>query len=150
MPTAFINGLAINLPSRFAEGDKADAIALALLNEIQHRRVKSQLRYMLAHGDINPDGLQQRADELMAKELVPHLTPDDDDEAENDPVFKEALSMARELIISRMAAEGLPPPKGIDVHAKALVDGMPDLQEKARARVELRQRIAIEALGSIA
>jgi hypothetical protein len=50
--------------------------------------------------------------------------------------------MARDLIVQRMAQQGLPPPKGLDEHAKALVKGLPELQERARLRIEARYKAA--------
>lgn len=147
MPTVYINNLAVVLPSRFAAGDIATDIAAQVLHEVQLRRIKAKLRYLLAKGDINLDGLQDKAIELNEAELVPYGTLDDDDDS--DPVLVEALAMARELIISRMAQEGLPPPKGIDAHAKALVDGAPAIQERARLRIEARYRAANAAIEDI-
>jgi hypothetical protein len=147
MPTVFINSLAVMLPSRFAAGDIIDEVAAAVLNDVQLKRIKARLRWALSRGDVNPDGLQARALELSKAELVPYATMDDDDEGETlDPVFVEALAMARELITSQMAKEGLPPPKGLDLHAKALVDANPALQERARLRIEARYRAANAAI----
>jgi hypothetical protein len=141
MPTIFTCGFAISLPTRFAPGDAIDATAAAVLNDIQRRRVTARLRYMLQKGDITEDALQAKALELYSQELVPYSTLDDDDNV-SDPIMDEALAIARELIVTRMAQEGLPPPKNLDLHAKALVDGRPDLQEQARQRVEAKYRAA--------
>ena len=148
MPTVFIANLAVILPIRFVAGDIIEDIPAKLLNEIQHSRVKARLRYLLAKGEIDTNELQTKANELCEAELVPYATQDDD-EPDNDPVYAEAMSMARELIVSRMAQENLPPPKGLDLHAKALVDGMPELQEKARLRIEARYRAASAAISEI-
>ena len=148
MSTVFIDNKAISLPIRFASGDTMDDIAASVLNEIHLQRIRNRLRYALSRGDITADGLQAKADELHSLDLVPHMTLDDDD-AESDPVMQEALSMARELIVTRMANEGLPPPKGLDQHAIALVNGMPALQERARQRVEARLRAASEAIEGV-
>jgi hypothetical protein len=141
MPTVFIAGLAVPLPSRFTKGDTIGEVAAWVLNDIQHRRVKAKLRWLLSRGDVDSNGLQAKALELCQAELVPYSTLDDGDE-DTDPVLAEALTMAREMIVSRMAQEGLPPPKGLDTHAKALVDGLPELQERARLRVEARYKAA--------
>lgn len=147
MPTVFIANLAVPLPTRFVAGDLATEIAAALLNDIQLKRVKAKLRWHLQKGDVLPDGLQAKAHELMKLELVPYITLDDGEE--DDPVLLEALAMARDLIVTRMAQEGLPPPKGLDVHAKALVDANPALQEKARLRVEARYKAATAVIGEL-
>lgn len=117
-----------------------------VLNDIQTKRIKSKLRYLLQRGDILAHELDAKALELSSLELVPYATLDDDEEG-SDPILSEALNMARELIISRMAQEGLPPPKGIDLHAKALVDAMPEIQEKARLRIEARYNAANAAIA---
>lgn len=148
MPTVFIANLAVILPSRFAVGSIADEIAAKVLNDIHLRRVKAKLRWLLSRGEINANELQTRALELNEAELVPYATLDDDD-SEADPIFIEALSMAREIIVSRMAQEGLPPPKGLDLHAKALVDAMPEIQEKARLRIEARYNAANAAIEEL-
>jgi hypothetical protein len=74
----------------------------------------------------------------------------DDDDGETDPVMEEALAIAREMIIGRMAEEGLPPPRGINTHARALVDAMPEIQDRARFRIEARYRAAAEAIQEVA
>lgn len=148
MPTVFIANMAVKLPSRFAEGDIATETAAGLLNEIQVNRVRAQLRHAFERGKLAPEELQGKADELMAQPLRPGTTTDDDPETD-DPIMHEALSIARELIVSRMAAEGLPPPKGIDTHAKQLVDNMSEIYDKARLRLEARHRAAAEALEAL-
>lgn len=148
MPTVFIANLAVVLPVRFASGDTLEDNAASVLNEIHLRRIKARLRYLLSRGEIDGNEIQAKALELSNSEMLPYLTSDDDD-TESDPVYVEAISMARELIVSRMAQEGLPPPRGLDLHAKALVDGMPELQEKARLRVEARYKAAAEAISGV-
>lgn len=148
MATAFIAGLAVSLPSRFKEGDILDELSATILWEVQLRRIKARLANLIKKGDINADGIQAKALEINAQDLAPHATLDDDD-SESDPVLEEALTMAKEIITQRMAEAGLPPPKGLDAHAKALVDGMPALQEKARQRVEARYKAAEAALRSM-
>ena len=145
MPTVFIANLAVVLPVRFNPGDAIDDIASQLLNEIQHRRIKARLRYLLQKGEIDENELQVKANSLSEEDLVPYATQDD--EMDDDPVYSEAISIARELIVGRMAQEGLPPPKGLDAHAKALVDGMPALMEQARLRIEARYRAATAAIS---
>lgn len=150
MPTVFVANLAVNLPSRFAAGDTIDDAAAYVLNDVHRKRLTSRLRYMLAKGEIHADELQRKAEELHQAELVPYATLDDDEENNaNDPIMAEALSMARELIVTRMAKEGLPPPRGLDVHAKALVDAMPSIVERARLRVEARYKAAASALEGV-
>lgn len=147
MPTIFINGLAVPLPYRDGEkpGDPLQPIHRLILDMILHRRVKAKLRYLLDRGEILPSELQAKALALCEEPLKPYLTLDDDEE---DPVLVEAMVIAREVITSRMAQENLPPPKNLDLHAKQLVDNIPQLQETARKRLEARYRAAQEALGA--
>ena len=145
MPTVFIGSMAVPLPMRFVPGDELSENAAQVLNDVHIKRLKARLRYMLAHGDVNADGLQETALAIAEQELVPYATLDDDDE-NLDPVLEEALNIARELIVSSMAQQGLPPPKGLDAHAKALVDGQPRIQEQARKRVEARYSAAMAML----
>ena len=79
--------------------------------------------------------------------MLPYATLDDGDD--DDPILLEAMAIARELIIKRMATEGLPPPKGLDMHAKQLVDNQPKIVELARKRVEERHKAAIDTIGDM-
>jgi hypothetical protein len=145
MITVFVDDRPLSLPSRFSSGDIMNDIAAEVLNVIQLRRIKAKLRYLLSHGEVLEDGLQEKLLELLKVDLVPYPTLDDED-ADDDPILAEALAIAKDLITKRMAQEGLPPPKGLDLHAKALVDGMPSLMERARLRVEARYLAAKTAL----
>lgn len=149
MPTAFIANLAINLPVRFAEGGVLDDISAYFLNDIQHRRVKAKLRWLLQRGEINAVELQTKAIELCGQPLAPHSTLDDEDGEASDPILLEALAIARELITQRMARENMAPPKGLDDHARALVNSMPAIMEHARKRIEARYLAATSALPTV-
>jgi hypothetical protein len=144
VPTVFINGFAIVLPRVTKGGDIMTENDADVLNEVQHRRVKARLRWLLKRGEINSHDIQQKAEELCAMPMVAHSTLDDSDE--DDPILAEAMNIARELISARMAAEGLPPPKGLDIHAKALVDALPEIQERARQRVAARYNAVARSL----
>lgn len=139
MPTIFIAGLAVTLPSRFAEGDIATETSAAMLNDIQQKRISARLRRLITRGEIREDELQAKAEQLMELSMVPYITLDDG-EIETDPVALEAIDMAKTLITTKMAREGLPPPKGLDDHARNLVDQMPKIMEAARLRIEARYR----------
>lgn len=148
MPTVFIAGLAVPLPFREGEreGDPMMEWHAQLLYIIQSRRVMARLRYLLDRGELLVRDAQAKATELCAQPLKPYATLDDGDE--EDPILLEAMNMAREVITARMAAEGLPPPKNIDLHAKQLVDNIPELQERARLRVEAHYRAAEALMGA--
>jgi hypothetical protein len=86
-------------------------------------------------GEIDARGIEE-AIELCAQPLAPYSTLDDSDE--EDPILAEAMNIAREMISARFAELELPLPKGLDAHAKALVDGAPAILEQARLRVEAK------------
>ena len=148
MPIGVIDNLVIPFPRKTLAGDPMTEQGAALLCLIQRNRIVAKIRYLLTRGDISSAEVQAKALELAEQPLVPYLTLDDEG-AEGDPILEEALNIARELIVQRMAEEGLPPPKGLDTHAKALVDNMPALQEQARMRVEARYKAAAAALEGI-
>lgn len=145
MSTQFIAGFAIALAPRFAPGGAMDEVAADVLNDIQHRRVKARLRYLITRGELHAHEVQRKAEELCALPLSPATTFDDSDE--NDPILEESMVIARELIVKQMAAEGLPAPKGLDIHARALVEAVPAIQERARQRVEEKYRAATATAG---
>jgi hypothetical protein len=145
--TVFIANQVVVLKRRFAAGEAIDAVGATVLNNIKHRRVKARLRYLLDRKEIAPDEVQAKANELMAQDIVDHMTSDDGDIL--DSIFEEALSIAREMIVTRMAQEGHLPPKGLDNHAKALVNAMPEIQERARKRMEARFLAAAKAIDDI-
>jgi hypothetical protein len=117
-----------------------------MLNIIMFRRIRAKLRYLLDRGEILVTDLQTKANELAAQPLRIASTLDDSED--DDPILIEALSIAKDIICSRMAQEGLPPPRGIDAHAKALVDGLPEIQEQARKRIEARYLAAQELINT--
>jgi hypothetical protein len=143
--TVFIANLAVRLPRRYTT---LTAEACDILNDIHCKRIKAKLRYMLDRGELAPQDAQAKADELVAAGLSLAPTPDDDDSGP-DAIQAEALAIARDLIVSRMAKENLQPPKGLDLHAKALVDAMPEIQEQARLRLQARFAAANAAIGQL-
>jgi hypothetical protein len=146
MPIAIIDSMVISFPRKTAQGDPLTEQDAALLCYIQRNRIVSKIRYLLARGEISHAEVQGKANELAEQPMLPYLTLDDEG-AEGDPILEEAMAIARDLIVKRMAEEGLPPPKGLDTHAKALVDNMPALLEQARLRVEAKYRAAEAALA---
>jgi hypothetical protein len=148
MTLAIIDNRPFNLSLKLKAGDILEEAEAEFLNKILHRRVLAKLRRHLSRGELDPQTLQQKGEELCALGLREIQTTDDDDDFDEDPIMTEAMNIAREIITAQMAKEGLPPPKGIDNHAKALVDGAPHIIEAARARIEARYKAAIAALGS--
>lgn len=145
MPTVFIAGAAVNLPSLFKEGHVLNAHNAAFLNQIWLKRLSTRLRRLLVLGQIDATSIKAKAAEIHAEELAPYSIAADADA--DDPVLVEALDMARALITQRMAQENIMPPKNLDNHALAVVEGMPALVEQARMRVEARYQAAAYLLG---
>lgn len=135
MPVTFINGIVVDLPVRFEAGQVIDEAGATILTEIYLGRMRSRLNHLLKQGTINKDGLQRKALELSEKELSVRYIENSE---EDDPIAVEALIIARDLIVARMTAEHMPLPANLDNHAQALVNAMPEIRERARARVELR------------
>lgn len=146
MLTVFIGGLAVRLAPRFAEGDIIDETAAVVLTRVWTARLAQRLRWLQSRGELDWPSMQAKADELALQPLGPPALSDTLS-GDNDPVLQEAMTMAREIINAHMAQENLPVPKAIDEHARALLDGMPHLIERARARVEARYEVANAALG---
>lgn len=147
MPLVFIPPFALNLPSRFAAGDLLDETFAEFLNQLQLKRVRSKLRHMYGRGEISDENAQAIANALCKQPLAAHISSSDDDLP--DPIGDEALAIARDLIISRMAHEGLPPPRGLDNHAKVLLEARPEILERARKRVEARFVAAAQAMKDL-
>ena len=147
MTTQFIANIAVTLPPRFAAGDILDETGSRVLQSLWLKRINTKLRWLRERGDIDAQGLQAKATELAQADLAPYSVAEDADD--DDPVLIEALDIAKSLITARMAAEGLPPPKGLDTHARELVNSLPQLVERARMRVEARYKAAVSLLGEM-
>jgi hypothetical protein len=141
--TEFICGVAVVLPPVYFVGEPMDETVVEMLHRLHVGRVTARIHFMLAKGLIGNEEIYAKAQEIAAEGLRNYVPEADDD----DPVQIEAMTMARSLIVSRMSAEGLPPPKGLDAHAKALIEGMPALLEQARKRVEARYRAAAQLIS---
>ena len=71
-------------------------------------------------------------------------------ETGEDPVYVEAMSLAREMIEIRLASQNLPVPRNIDLHAEALLEARPDLLLQAKNRIEIKLGVVkqqVERLG---
>ena len=123
MPTVFIAGMAVNLPSRFKAGHVLDHADAALGNQIWLKRLAARLRRLLKLGQIDATSIDERVREIHAEELAPYSIAQDADD--DDPVLAEAMEMAKALITQRMAQENIPPPKNLDAHARAVIEGVP-------------------------
>lgn len=124
--TVFIDSMAVPLPRLTAAGDVVTPEAADILNDVLHKRIKAQVRYMLIRSEIDADSIQQKVDELAKQELVPYSAFDNGEEEDFNPILDEAVSIAYET-------------------GKNLND--PEVKEKARKRVEARYRAAEEMMG---
>lgn len=66
-----------------------------------------------------------------------------------DEANEEALSLAEEDLLARLAIDGLPPPKSIRDHAQVLVDTDPRYTERARQRLLARAEIVRETVNKV-
>ena len=146
MPIVTIGQLLVKLPASYAAGTILDEVDAEFMDNLRFKRVCAKLYYLIKRGEIAAEELQAKALALWAEKL--QLVNDDDDN--DDPIVVEAMTIAREIVTQRMAAVGLPPPKGLDAHAKALVDAVPAIAERARLRVEERYRAASAIIGDTA
>ncbi len=148
MPIVFIQNQAVNLPVKFRGGDKLDETSAEILNAIHFRRLKAKLKTLQSNGSILLSDLQTKAQELYNLPLVPYATMDDEDNIEaSDPILAEAMNIARELLTAKLTQEGIEIPKNLDLHARQLVEHMPELHERARLRIETRFQIAQQNMG---
>lgn len=149
MGTVLIGTTLVPLPQKYLSGQEMDDVIASMLNDIRNQRTMAKLRYLFDRGEINADNIQAKALEIQSEPLRYVRGANDLEDEKSDPILEEALGIARELIISRMAKEGLPPPKGLDTHAKALVEAMPQIYERARLRIEAKYRTANEAMEAL-
>lgn len=145
MPTLFIANTLVVVPARFVEGSVLDEVSAAILNDIHIRRLRARIAYLLQRGELGPEEVQAKAFAIAQEDLAPGIKEADDDLP--DPIYSEAVGIACDLILRKMREQGLPEPKHIAEHAKALVEGNPAFEEQARKRLEARHRAAMEALG---
>lgn len=144
MPTIFIHDTPIRVPDQYTEGHRLSASEADLLNSVWLNLFIARLRLFInKNPEANISAVHSKAKEI-SNALV--LTPND---SATDPVWDEAMVIARELINARLATEGLPPPPNLDIHAEALLEASEDILDQAQARVEIRRRVANKALGAL-
>ena len=144
--TIFVQNRAYILPRKTLAGATLCEGKAEILNLILHRRIMAKLRYLLDKGELKAETAQAKAEELCAEDL---RLSDACRAFGEDPVMAEALAIAREHITTQLAKENLPAPKHLDEHAKALIDAMPQILDRARLRLEARYRAAQQALGAL-
>lgn len=141
MITVFIFDRIFSLPDKTFIGSILSTSDAEVLNYIQHTRVKAELRRRLNKGDLAQSSIQDKALELMEKELKPYSTFDEDTDSYSKPILSESISIARELILRQIALGNLLPPPDIEARAREIAL-FPPIRERARLRVEARHRAA--------
>ena len=145
MPTVFINGTAVVLATRFTAGQPMSPTGAALLNAIWQKRVAVRLRRLLTLGQIDKNGIPAKIAAFAAEELTPYSIAQDADD--NDPVLEEAREVAKAILLHELAKANTPPPRSLDGHIQALIEGMPGIIEQARLRVEARYKAVSDLLA---
>lgn len=123
-----------------SEGELCTREDAKYLNSLLATEVQYQANLWVRAWDATPtpEAIQAKVSELCTRVILPE-TPD-------DPVTQTALAIAKEKITARLAAEGLPPPAGLDLHAAELVRLYPALLSQA----ELRVKAQLTVVGNIA
>jgi hypothetical protein len=136
MPYIQFNGMLIEYSPQRTEGELCTLEDAKYLNHLLAKQVQEQINLWLSYQDPVPDREQigAKVKELCVSATLPDI-PD-------DPVQSAALDIAKEKIIARLAAEGLPPPAGLDTHAAELVRLYPSLLKLAEVRVQARLTVA--------
>jgi hypothetical protein len=147
MTTTFIDNVAVPLALRYHGGNILDENGAEVLHYIWSKRLLTRLRYIFEKGETDPVILQLKAAEIAASPMRPYTIVDDAEE--NDPILLEAMEIARNAIKTKLQAEGLPIPAKLDIHARALVEGVPVIIEEATRRIEARLRAAALPLGAV-
>jgi hypothetical protein len=144
MQTIFIHDTPVRVQDPFAEGHRLTEAQAEVLNSLWLNLLLARLRWVAnKNPDIDAASFQSKARETAE---ILELSADGID---TDPVWDEAMTIGRELITSKLAAEGLPPPPNLDMHAEALLEASEDIIAQARNRVEIRRRVANQALGAL-
>lgn len=140
-------GQIYSIADRYAPGQILTEEEAELFGEIQADAVADRMETWLASQtqvDPRPEEIQS-----VASAFAETLLNDTSFAHATDPVWTEALALAREMILTKLAAQGLPAPKTLDAHAAAVITGDPELLRKARVRVEARIEVGRAALAQV-
>lgn len=145
MPTSvFIHDEAILLPDLVPEGSTLSAEYALVLNYLWTRRHTSRLSYWCGkNSDATLDQVHAASISLAADISL------DTNEDGVDPVYEEALMIAKDLIEAKLASENLPIPPTIEDHAAALINAHPQLLIQARKRIEIRRSVTLQTMRSL-
>lgn len=144
--TVFIHETAIRLRDTFPPGHILTASDAAVLNTIFLNRFVSRMGWKLKREDGAVSAAQIAA---WAGEVAESVALMDSTGEMDDPIREEALQLARDMILEKLAEDNLPSPPGIEVHAEELLEGMPQLLDQAKRRMEIRREVAAQALNAL-
>lgn len=140
-----LGGQLIRLPSRHAPGQEATEAEAQTLQALWEQNLESRLRHHIRQNPrLSADALRLEA----ARLFLTYALPPPRREA-SDPIEQEARALAREALLHRLRAEGLPEPRNLDDHIGILLDHHPALYDRALERVEARLRTDREALSAL-
>lgn len=138
-------GETLELAERYAAGDTVDAAISALLHNTLIMRLRSRIAWRLEKGRLAEADVAAEAQRLWLEISFEN----DDFDLGDDPIDAEAFAIAKELITSQLAKEGLAVPKGIDDHARTLASESEAIRAKAKARVDAKRAVAVAAVQGL-
>lgn len=151
-----IAGLTFSVPEPFSEGHVLDANEAGVLNQTYAENIRNNQAAMVAEakekaekegGSVDLAALQSAIDDYTANYQFGQRRGG----ASGDPVEREALNQAREIVRQKIREKGgkLSDYKAADITAKAqeVLGKYPQIREKARITVEAQQKAASELAG---
>jgi hypothetical protein len=144
-----IHGEPLIIPTErepYHPGDKLSLRDAKLLNLMHFKRWSNALNNWYLRNqarDLSHQEILNKSNEIY--QSVDLLSPEDG----SNPIFDEAMSLARDLICRHLAAESLPIPPTLDEHAEVLVSSNPSILTQAKIRLEARQRAATETAQAL-
>jgi tRNA(Ile)-lysidine synthase TilS/MesJ len=133
--------LSVNFPDRIKLGTPLTASESNCLNRILTARMRHHVKKWLNQGISPKEAQAQLAEAARFHEFSEKLN-------ENfDPQTLEARRIAREIITSKLAKEGLMAQEAtLEIHIQA-VSKLPQVIERAKQIIDARRQVAREALG---
>ena len=142
MPFVIIENILIDVKSCYSAGQALTETEANVLSSILLKQLLTELKKYIA---ANPDAtLQQIQAEAKRIEATMKLTPTN---TQHDPIKTEAVAICKEKIIAKLAAENLPPPVNIDIHAEELARGNSSIIAVAKLRIEARLQAGLQMIA---
>ena len=136
--------LCLSLPDRFQEGHALTLAEARVLNQIFASRMRNYVVSWLDKG-LDP-GVCQANLEGFAQTY--EFTVNKPDEI-GDPITCEALRIAREIVVKRLASQGLDLDSTMIDRHSAQVAALPKVRARAEEIVQIRTRAAHETLAKV-